>query len=49
MMHDVFDELDYLGSAVLEWFVLDPFGELVNGHKNVHESTLGFLKGPYLI
>jgi hypothetical protein len=50
MMHDVLDELDCLGYAVLdEWFVLDLFGELVNGHKNILETTLGFLEGPYLI
>jgi hypothetical protein len=50
MMHDVLDELDYLGCTILdEWFVLDPFSELVNGHKNILESTLGFLEGPYLI
>jgi hypothetical protein len=47
MMHDVLDELDGLGYAILdEWFILDPFGELVNGHKNVLETTLGFLRGP---
>jgi hypothetical protein len=50
MKHDVLDELDCLGCAVLdEWFVLDPLGELVHGHKNVLETTLGFLEGPYLI
>jgi hypothetical protein len=49
-MHDVLDELDCLGYAVLdEWFVLDPFGELIDGHENVLETTLGFLEGPYLI
>jgi hypothetical protein len=49
-MHDVLDELDCLGCAVFdEWFVLDPFGELVDGHENVLETTLGFLEGPYLI
>jgi hypothetical protein len=50
MMHDVLDELYCLGCAVLdEWFVLDPFGKLVNSHKNVLKTTLGFLDGPYLI
>jgi hypothetical protein len=50
MMHDVLDELDCLGCAVLDkWFVLNLFGELVNGHKNILETTLGFLEGPYLI
>jgi hypothetical protein len=30
------DELNCLGCTVLdEWVVLNPFGELVNGHKNV--------------
>jgi hypothetical protein len=50
MMHNVLDELNCLGCTVLdEWFVLNPFGELVNGHKNVLETTLVFLEGPYLI
>jgi hypothetical protein len=50
MMHDVLDELECLGCAVLdEWFILNPFGELVNGHKNILKTTLGFLEGPYLI
>jgi hypothetical protein len=50
MMHDVLDELYCLDYAVLdEWFVLDSFGELVNDHKNILETTLGFLEGPYLI
>jgi hypothetical protein len=49
-MHDVLDELDCFSCDVLgEWFVFDPFGELVNRHKNVLEITLGFLEGPYLI
>jgi hypothetical protein len=49
-MHDVSDELDSLGCAVFdEWFVLDSFVELVDGHKNAFETTLGFLEGPYLI
>jgi hypothetical protein len=49
-MHDVLDELYYLGCAVLnEWFVLDPFGELVNDYKNVLKTTIGFLEEPYLI
>jgi hypothetical protein len=50
MMHAVLDELYCFGYAVLdEWFVLDPFGELVNDHKNILKTTLGFLEGPYLI
>jgi hypothetical protein len=50
MMHDVLDEFDCLGYSVFdEWFVLDPFGELIDGHENVLKATLGFLKGPYLI
>jgi hypothetical protein len=49
-MHDVLDELDYFSCAVLdERFVFDPFGELINSHKNVLETTLGFLKRSYLI
>jgi hypothetical protein len=49
-MHGILDELDCLGCAILdEWFVLDPFDKLVNGHKNILETTLGFLEGPYLI
>jgi hypothetical protein len=44
------DELNCLGCAVLdEWFVFDPFGELVNGHKNVLETTLSSLKRSYLV
>jgi hypothetical protein len=50
MMHDILDELDCLSYVVLdEWFILAPFGELVNGHKIVLKTTLGFLEGPYLI
>jgi hypothetical protein len=49
-MHDVLDELDCFTCGVLdEWFVFDPFGELVNSHKNVLELTLGFLERSYLI
>jgi hypothetical protein len=49
-MYDVLDELDRFGCAVLdEWFVLDPLGEFVNGHKNVLETTLSFLERSYLI
>jgi hypothetical protein len=44
-VHDVLDELDCFGYAVFyEWFVLDPLGELVNSHKDVLETALGFLK-----
>jgi hypothetical protein len=49
-MHDVLDELDHFGCVVLdEWFVLDPLGEFVKGHKNILETTLGFLERSYLI
>jgi hypothetical protein len=49
-MHDVLDELDRFGCDVLdEWFVLNPLGEFVNGHKNILETTLGFLERSYLI
>ena len=49
-MHDILDELNCLGCAVLdEWFVFDPFGELVNGHKNVLETALSSLKRSYLV
>jgi hypothetical protein len=49
-MHDVLDELDCFGYAVLDkWFVLDPLGEFVNGHKNVLKTTLEFLERSYLI
>ena len=49
-MHDVLDELDRFGYVVLdEWFVLDSLVEFVNGHKNVLETTLGFLERSYLI
>jgi hypothetical protein len=49
-MHDVLDELDCFGCAVFyEWFVLDPFDELVNSHKDVHETALDFLERSHLI
>jgi hypothetical protein len=49
-MHDVLDELDCFGYAVFyKWFVLDPFGELVNSHKDVLKTALGFLERSYLI
>jgi hypothetical protein len=49
-MHDILDELNCLGCAVFdEWFVFDPFGELVNGHKNVLETTPNSLKRSYLV
>jgi hypothetical protein len=49
-MHDVLDEFDRFGYAVLdEWFVFDPFGELVNSHKNVLETTFGLFERSYLI
>jgi hypothetical protein len=47
---DILDELDCFGCAVfLKWFVLDPLGELVNSHKDVVKTTLGFLERSYLI
>ena len=50
MVHNVLDELDSLGCAELdEWVLFDPFGELVNCHINVLETTLSFLKRSYLI
>jgi hypothetical protein len=49
-VHDVLDELNYFGCAVFhEWLVLDPLGELVNGHKAVLKTALGFLERSYLI
>jgi hypothetical protein len=49
-MHDIFDELNCLGYAVLdEWFVFDLFGELISGHKNVLETALSSLKRSYLV
>jgi hypothetical protein len=46
-MHDILDELNCLGCAVLdEWFVFDPFGELVNGHKMYSKPPLALLRGP---
>jgi hypothetical protein len=49
-MHDVLDELNHFDCAVLDkWFVLDPLGEFVNGHKNVLKTTLEFLERSYLI
>jgi hypothetical protein len=50
MVHDVLDKLDCFGCAVFyEWFILDPFGEFVNSHKDVLETVLGFLERSYLI
>jgi hypothetical protein len=46
MVHDVLDELNCFG---YEWLVLDPFGELVNSHKDVLKIALGFLDRSYLI
>jgi hypothetical protein len=47
---DVLDKLDCFGCTVFyEWFVLDPFGELVNNHKDVLKTALGFLERSYLI
>jgi hypothetical protein len=44
------DELDCFNCAVLDkWFVFDPFGELVNSHKNILKTTLAFLERSYLI
>jgi hypothetical protein len=49
-MHDILNELNCLGRTVLdEWLVFDPFGELVNGHKNVLETALSSLKRFYLV
>jgi hypothetical protein len=49
-MHDVLDELNCFNCAVLDkWFVFYLFGELVNSHKNILETTLGFLERSYLI
>jgi hypothetical protein len=49
-MHDVLDELDCFGYAIFyEWFVLDPLGEFINGHKDVFETALSFLERFYLI
>jgi hypothetical protein len=49
-MHDVLDELDCFSYAVLEeWFVFDPFCELVNSHKNVLEITFGLFERSHLI
>jgi hypothetical protein len=47
-VHDVLDELDCFGCAVFhKWFVLDRLGELVNSHKDVFETALGFLERSY--
>jgi hypothetical protein len=49
-MHDVLDELDCFGCVVFyEWFVLDPFGELVNSHEDVLKTAFSFLERSYLI
>jgi hypothetical protein len=49
-MHDILDELNCLGCAVLdEWFVFDLFDELVNGHKNILKIVLSSLKRSYLV
>jgi hypothetical protein len=49
-MHNILDKLNCLGCTVLdEWFLFDPFGELVSGHKNVLETTLSSLKRSYLV
>jgi hypothetical protein len=46
-MHNVLDELDRLGYAEFdEWFVLDSFGEFVDGYDDVLETTFSFLRGP---
>jgi hypothetical protein len=50
MVNDVLDELVYFGCAVFyEWFILDLFGELVNSHKDILETAVGFLERTYLI
>jgi hypothetical protein len=50
MVHDVLDELDCFFYAIFyEWFVLDPFGELVISYKDVLKTALGFLERSYLI
>jgi hypothetical protein len=49
MVNDVLDELDCFGCAIFyEWFILDLFGELVNSHKDILETALGFLERSYL-
>jgi hypothetical protein len=50
MVHDILDEVDCFGYAVFyEWFVLDSFDELVNSHKDVLKTVLGFLARSYCI
>ena len=49
-MHNVLDELDCFGCAVFyEWFVFNPFGELVNCYEDVLETAFCFLERSYLI
>jgi hypothetical protein len=49
-VHGVLDELNCFGCAIFhKWFVLNPLGELVNSHKDVLKTALGFLKRSYLI
>jgi hypothetical protein len=49
-MHGILDEFNCLGCAVFDkWFVFSPFGELVNCHENVLETTLSSLKRSYLV
>ena len=50
MVHNVLDELDSLGCAELdEWVLFDPFGELVNCYKDILKTALCFLERSYLI
>jgi hypothetical protein len=50
MVHDVPNELDCFGRAAFhERVVLNPLGELVNSHKDILKTALGFLERPYLI
>jgi hypothetical protein len=49
-MYDISDELNCLGCVVLdEWFEFDPFGELVNGHKNILKTALSSFKRSYQV
>jgi len=46
MIHDIPQELDYLGGIELdEWLVVDPFSELVNSHIDVLETTRSSFEG----
>jgi len=46
MIHDIPHELDCLGGIECdEWLVLYPFGELVNSHIDVLETTRSSFEG----